>query len=130
MIKHEYALAFLAAIEEGVPVDKAIAGLKEVLADAHHEKMLESVLIEDKQAIEKADKEAIATISVAAQEDFAALKSEIDMALEKLGVTGEVQRKELVDPTLIGGFVASYNFKEFDASHKKSLKLLYESIIK
>lgn len=130
MIKHEYALAFLAALEDGVPVEKAIAGLKEVLADTHHEKMLRDVLIEDTEALEKFDNDAFATITVASAEDFINLKSEIDSALEKLGFTNETLVREVVDPTLIGGFMAVFNHKEYDASHKKSLRRLFESITK
>ncbi len=129
-MKAQYAQAFLASLESGMAVDTAIAGLKKSLEKKNHTKLLGAVLLEVARVLEAAPQGNQAVVAVAAAGDIAALKASIAAALEELGVTKETEVKEVVDETLIGGFVATYNHKEHDASYKKSLKSLYESIVK
>lgn len=129
-MKAQYAQAFLASLESGMAVDTAIAGLKKSLEKKNHTKLLGAVLLEAARVLEAAPQGNQAVVAVATAGDIAALKASIAAALEELGVTKETEVKEVVDETLIGGFVATYNHKEHDASYKKSLKSLYESIVK
>lgn len=129
-MKAHYAQAFLASLENGMAVDTALAGLKLSLEKKNHTKLLGSVLLEVVRVLEAAPQSNQAVVVVAAAGDITALKTRIAEALEALGVTKETDVQEVVDETLIGGFVATYNHKEHDASYKKSLKSLYESIVK
>ncbi len=129
-MKAQYAQAFLASLENGMAVDTALAGLKQSLEKKNHTKLLGSVLLEVVRVLEAVPQSNQAVVAVATAGDMAALKARIAQALEALGVTKETAIREVVDETLIGGFVATYNHKEHDASYKKSLKSLYESIVK
>ena len=129
-MKSQYAQAFLASIEEGVPVETALTGLVAALQKKQHNKLLGSVLLEILRVLESKKSSTEAVVAVAHAADATTLKTAIENALTSLGVSKDTPVKEVVDETLIGGFVATYNHKEHDASYKKSLKSLYESIVK
>jgi F0F1-type ATP synthase delta subunit len=59
-----------------------------------------------------------------------ALAAQIKAVLTELGLKENTEIKEVVDETIIGGFVATFDYKEHDRSYKKALKSLYESITK
>lgn len=128
-MKQQYAQAFLASIKDGMTIDQAIAGLVRALEKKQHSKLLGSILSEALRVLE-ADKGSQAVIAIATAGDAVVLKEKIHAALKQLGMSDTTQVKEVVDETLIGGFVATFNHKEHDASYKKSLKSLYESIVK
>lgn len=71
-----------------------------------------------------------AVVAVATQADAKTLKSQIEAVLKELDASDKTPITEVVDETLVGGFVATYDYKEHDASYKKSLVTLYESIVK
>ena len=95
-----------------------------------HNKLLGSVLLEILRVLESKKSSTEAVVAVAHAADATTLKTAIENALTSLGVAKDTPVKEVVDETLIGGFVATYNHKEHDASYNKSLKSLYESIVK
>jgi F0F1-type ATP synthase delta subunit len=129
-MKTEYAHALVAAINEGVSIDTALTGLKRALDRKHHSKLYAPVLLEVVRTLEANGGGTNAIVTVAKASDAAALKSAITAALAQLGTAKDTQVMEVVDETLIGGFVATYDYKEFDQSYKKALKSLYESIVK
>ncbi|MEY2665110.1 MAG: synthase delta subunit [Candidatus Parcubacteria bacterium] len=129
-MKSQYAIAFLKSLETGMAVDAALVGLKATLAKKQHTKLLGGVLLEVLRVLEAQKGTKQAVVAVAKISDMKSLKTAIEAALSELGVAKETPVKEVVDETLIGGFVATFNYKEHDASYKKSLKSLYESIIK
>ena len=69
-----------------------------------------------------------AIVKTATKADTAALKSQIDTALNGLGVKMNTPVQNVVDETLVGGFVATFDYKEYNQSYKKALKSLFESI--
>jgi F0F1-type ATP synthase delta subunit len=62
--------------------------------------------------------------------DASTFAAQIKTVLAELGVKETTQVKEVVDETLIGGFIATFDYQEHDQSYKKALKSLYESITK
>lgn len=129
-MKTEYAQALLATLEDGMSVDTALSGLKVALQKKHHEKLFAPVLLEVLRVLEAEKGTKTAEIRVAKTADLSALKSQIETTLQSLGVSSDTQVKEVVDETIVGGFVATYNYTEQDQSYKKALKSLYESITK
>ena len=129
-MQHQYAQAFLASLESGMSIDTALSGLRAALAKKQHEKLLGPVLLEVLRVLEAGKGSREAVVSIATDGDRAALKAQISAALSALGASSTTPVTEVVDETLIGGFVATYNFTEHDASYKKVLTNLYESIVK
>jgi F-type H+-transporting ATPase subunit delta len=129
-MKTDYTQALLKTLQDGMLIDTALSGLKDALKKKHHEKLFAPVLLEVLRVLEAEKGTKTAEVRVAKTSDSLALKSQIEAVLQKLGVSKDTPVKEIVDETLIGGFVVTYNHKEHDASYKKSLKSLYESIVK
>ena len=127
-MKTEYAQALLEILSDGTPVDTALAGLRAALEKKHHTKLYAPVLLEVLRTLETEHGVTQAVVAIASTHDATQLKSKIEAALSELGVSKETPVKEVVDETLIGGFVATFNYKERDHSYKKALTSLYESI--
>jgi F0F1-type ATP synthase delta subunit len=129
-MKQEYTKALLATLETEISVSSAISGLRTAMEKKHHLKLFGPVLLEVLRVLESKSSDKSVKISVAHASDIKKLKSEIADAIKTLGVPKDARTRETIDDTLIGGFVATYDHKEYDASYKKSLKSLYESIVK
>lgn len=129
-MKNNYVQALLASLDEGMQIDTALSGLAATLKKNQHEKLLPSVLLEVLRVLEANKGELVAEVRVAKASDLQTLKSRIEATLQNLGVTRDTTVNEIVDETIVGGYVATYNFQEEDRSHKKVLKSLYESITK
>lgn len=127
-MKALYVQAFLEMLQEGTPVDAALTGLHGALERKNHTKLFAPVLLEVQRVLEarKGVKEVVVT--TATSDTAKALSGEIDAALLELGVTKDIAVKTKVDETLIGGFIASFDYKERDQSYKKVLTNLYKSI--
>lgn len=129
-MKSAYVQALLEVLQAGMPVDTALTGLKSTLKRKNHSKLYAPVLLEVVRVLE-ADKDGTtAVVAVASLAQAKELKAQISEALSALGVDKTVVVKETVDETLVGGFVATFDYKEHDQSYKKSLKNLFESITK
>jgi F-type H+-transporting ATPase subunit delta len=129
-MKSQYAQAFIASIVDGMPVDTALAGLARALESKKHTKLLAPVLLEVLRTLEAQKGTMHAVVTVSSLGDKTKLKTQIEAVLADMGVTKDTPVKETVDETLVGGFVATFDHKEYDQSYKKSLKSLYESITK
>jgi F-type H+-transporting ATPase subunit delta len=129
-MKSDYSQAFLKSLEAGMSVDAAILGLKSAMKKKQQTKLFGAVLLEVLRTVETEKGSKQAVVSVSKTTDIKLLKVTIAAALKELGVEKSTTVKEVVDETLVGGFVATYDYKEHDASYKKSLTKLYESIIK
>ena len=129
-MKSAYVQAFLEVLQAGMSVDTALSGLARTLERKNHAKLYAPVLLEVVRVLE-ADKDGnSATVSVASSAQAKEHKTHIIAALTALGVDKNTVVKETVDETLVGGFVATFDYKEHDQSYKKALKSLFESIIK
>jgi len=129
-MKSQYAQALIAVLNDGMPVDAALAGLRGTLAKKQHDKLFAPILLEVLRTLEAKKGAAHATVLVASDADKTALATAIKEVLKELGATDKTEVQTTVDETLIGGFVAQFNFKEHNRSYKHALKSLYESIIK
>jgi F0F1-type ATP synthase delta subunit len=129
-MKHYYAQAVLASLKDGIPVEVVLSGLTNVLHKKRHGKLLVPVLHEVIRVLETRSGTDVAEVRVARSSDIALLTSNIKLALTNLGTTQTTSVREVIDETLIGGFVTSYNYREQDMSYKRLLKSLYESITK
>ena len=129
-MKTEYAQALITVINEGTSVNDALTGLKQALDRKHHSKLYAPVLLEVIRTLESSAGATTAIVTIAKTSDAHTLQVAILKALEQLGTLKDTQITGVVDETLIGGFVATYNYKEYDHSYKNALKSLYESIIK
>lgn len=127
-MKKAYAQAFLEIVAAGTALDVAIAGLKQVLISKKHTKLFTSILREVIHILETTESKNTAVVALASSTKSEELINEIKNALVKLGIKEDTQIIEVVDETLIGGFVATYNHQEYNRSYKRVLKSLYESI--
>lgn len=128
-MKSEYAQAFLESLNTGMSIDTAITGLEAALKRKKHEKLFAAILLEALRILEAKGTEH-AIVRIASATTATTHKTEIEAVLQKLGVTAETSVEEVIDETLIGGFVTTFNHKEIDHSYKKALRSLYESITK
>ncbi len=129
-MKTQYAQAFLEVVKDGMPVETALTGLRATLEKKSHSKLFAPVLLEVVRVLEAEKFAGQVVVKTAKAGDAAALKAQIGAALLELGVAKGVPVKSIIDETLVGGFVATFDYKEHDQSYKKALKSLYESIIK
>jgi F0F1-type ATP synthase delta subunit len=129
-MKTEYAHAFLEVLKDGMPVETALPGLKSALAKKQHSKLFGPVLLEVLRVLEAHKGVKQAVVSVTKESDMQVLKEKIEAILVDLGVAKDTPIKTTIDKTLVGGFVATFDYKEYDQSYKKALTSLYESIIK
>lgn len=124
----DYANALLAHLASGTSFDAAMDGLVSVLERKHHTKLLPAILRLVLRTLEAEKGVLKATVRTAHASVSATDKAKIAEALTALGVTAETPTEEIVDETLIGGFIATYAHHEQDHSYKRALTNLYESI--
>lgn len=129
-MKAQYTQALLDVLHDGMPVDTALAGLKNALKKKNHSKLLAPVLLEVVRILEAGKDGNQAVVTYANTAEALVRKAEITETLKALGADETTQIKEVVDETLIGGYVATFNHLEHDQSYRKTLKSLFESITK
>lgn len=127
-MQHDYAQALISHLENGVSADEALAGLVAVLTRRHHQKLLPLILRVALRTLEADTAKRSAVVRVASPKVTKENEATIKAALSALGVTAATPVDEVIDETLIGGFIARYNFTEQDHSYKRVLTNLYESI--
>ena len=127
-MKTQYSQAFLEVVKDGMAVETALAGLRSTLIKKNHTKLLAPVLLEVVRVLEAEKFANQVVVKTATPADQKALKSQIEVVLKDLGVSKDILVHPTVDETLVGGFVATFDYKEHDQSYKKSLTNLYKSI--
>jgi len=127
-MKKDYVLAFLALIEDEVSIETALSGLQIVLKKRRHQKLLLPILRQVLLILVTKKGADEAQVVMADKNTDSRLLAEVKSALLKLGIHEDTTIKEKFDKTLIGGFVATYNYREYDYSYKRILKSLHESI--
>lgn len=125
-MKKHYISAIISLLNEGHDLDVVLSNLATILEQKGHMRLhkaiLEGLLTElARQAQIKAPK-----VTVSREKDMLRFQEHIKEALTALGTTeGPVMS---IDPTLVGGFIASYNNNRINASYKEKLVALYRSI--
>ncbi len=126
-MQHAYTEAFLELLASGTSVEAALSGLQRTLAAKHHNKLYGAILAEVLRLLTAEKGVQIAVVKKAPEINPADVAA-IAAVLSNLGVAADTEVREEVDETLVGGFVATYNYREHDQSYKRVLKSLYESI--
>ncbi len=126
MLQHDYTTAVFSLLEEGKDCDALLTSLKEQLKRKGHQKLLPAILKGLVREIEHRDHAQIPDVRVARADDAVTHKARITDLLKQL--TDVTEYTVTVDDTLIGGVVVEHNNTIIDASHKKQLLSLYQSL--
>lgn len=129
-MKTSYSQAFLEVVKSGMPVETALSGLRAALIKKNHSKLLAPVLFEVLRVLEAEKSTNQVVVKTARPADKVTFKADIQAAFLKLGVAKDTPVQTLVDETLVGGFVATFDYKEHDQSYKKALTNLFTAITK
>ena len=113
--------------QEGVDVERVLTGLKDILIAKGHTSLHTQILVSVLHTLRESTTSTAAHITVAKQHDAQLLHKEIEASLAKIGGTQKAATIT-TDATLIGGYIATYNSRCIDASHKSKLVKLYRNI--
>jgi len=126
MVKH-YVNAVVSLLQGGGELDAVLKNLNELLVKKGHQKLHKAILEGVCERLEVDEALNVPTVSLANAKEEDNLELQIKQALAELGYTNKNWRVQL-DPTLIGGFVATYKGKRVNASYKGKLLSLYRNI--
>lgn len=121
-----YVHAVMELLEGGSNIETVLGNLRIVMEKRGHAKVLPTVLRAVVRALEQGGAESVATITVAREADATALTADIKAALTALGADGA--HTTIVDDTIIGGLIATYNHRQIDQSYRTKLLNLYQAI--
>ncbi len=113
-------------LNTGSDIETVLGNLRTVMAARGHVKALPAVLRGVVRALEQSSVTDVPVVTVARAADVAALAADIKTALATLGTAGE--HATIVDDTIIGGIIATYNHRQIDQSYRTKLTTLYQSI--
>jgi F0F1-type ATP synthase delta subunit len=111
---------------QGLSADAAVSKLMKVLKGKGHVKLLPRIVAEFEKILDMGRNEDTITMTCAKEQDFKKYGEELK---EHLGTTGSDFTKEVVDDTIIGGFILQKGEIIIDGSYKKKLLLLYQNAI-
>ena len=122
-MQRAYVTAFIEVLKP-TDVETALAGLRTVLSERGHERLLAPVLRAVVRELEATRPTTIVTI--AKQADEARQEERLKNLLSELGATEHPTI--VVDDTLIGGMIVEHNHVRVDESYKRALVTLYRSL--
>lgn len=123
---HDYTIALIEILKEGKDTPNLLQDLMRVLKSRGHERLYPKILKDLEQTLTRHEKQRGVTITLASETAEGALRDELKKAAQSLGSDTYTT---VIDPAIIGGFVAEGGEKRIDASYKKSLLALYRSLI-
>ena len=112
--------------DQKTSADVAVSKLIKLLKYKGHIKLLPSIAEEFEKIIDVSRDESTMSITCAKEEDFKIHRGELQ---EHLGHSGSEYTKEVIDETIIGGFILRKGETIIDGSYKKKLLLLYQNAI-
>ena len=121
----EYAQALLELSKEKSPKE-ATDNLIALLKEKGHSSLLPSILEEYLKASERERDSETIVLTIAKTKDASKFKAELQEHMEH---SDAAFTKEVVDETIIGGYILEKGEMVIDASYKKKLLLLYQSAI-
>jgi F0F1-type ATP synthase delta subunit len=124
-MKDTYVAAVHQALNDGTDPELVITGLKRVLTERGHERLLAPVL-RTVLTLNTTSRTRTTLIRVASNADLAANKAAIEAALADCQATDEPE--VIVDDTVVGGWQVEANGTRVDASYKTALTTLYRAI--
>ena len=128
-MKKHYIKAIVQLILQGRDVNAVLVDLDRVLTDNGHGSLKSSILKGVAVELESRSKTDASSVIVASESAAVSQKDAIERTLEKLGGSFK-DAVVTVDPTIIGGYIASHNATQINNSHKEKLVSLYRSITK
>ena len=121
-----YAEATHKALVGGMPIDRVLVRLRDVVRAHGHEPLYGQILLDLLRLLEKETRTRTATVTVAQGGAEKLWKDAIDAYISAEHIDA---RMVTVDPTIIGGYKISVGGKEVDATYKKSLLKIYQSLV-
>ena len=119
-----YAHALYDLEREGnLDADTAVSKLVQILKAKGHIRLLPSILSEYKETLEISRDKKTVILTCARESDFEKYRIELK---EHLGHLNSDFTEEVVDDTIIGGYILQKEDSVIDASFKKKLLLLYQ----
>jgi len=124
MTAEAYAQALLSLTKEATNEEKEryVSRMFDVMKEKGHEALLPRVLIKLEAAQASHTEELVA---VARDTDFDYLKQDIQKACDTLGLK---EYKEIVDPSLIGGYEVRSANRQINASWRYALYKIYQKV--
>lgn len=126
-MKKHYIKAVIDLLLQGKDVSDVLKDLQKVLKAKGHFSIYPQILSGLVSELGRATESTSATVTVADEADVAKLKVSIEASLKEL--EGSLSDASVqIDPTLIGGYIASHKGKSINRSYKQKLVTLYRSI--
>ena len=125
-MKNHYIQAVLGLLREGKDVSDVFSGLTRALNAKGHTRLHASILRGVAKELESSRGQDGAVITVNSEEEIASVMRDIEAALATL--EAPQKHEVVVDDTIIGGIIATYNNKIIDQSYKTKLVSLYRNI--
>lgn len=122
-----YVTAVLELLESGSQVETVLGNLRTVMTNRGHLKALPAVLRDVERALMQSKDSTAAVVTLARASDTEALASDIKTALATLGADAK-DVTTVIDDTIIGGIIATYNHRQIDQSYRTKLTTLYQQI--
>jgi len=126
-MKQTYITAVLQTLATGTETDQVLSGLRTTLESRGHSQLYASILRGVLRVLTASGSD-VATVTVVSEADYEKQKATIVAALAQLGTNADP--KLIIDPTIIGGYVAEANATRLDTSYKAKLVTLYRSLTK
>ena len=111
---------------QGLSSEAAVSKLIKVLKAKGHIKLLPTIVTEFEKILTIGRDEDTLSITCARKEDFKKYQGALK---EHLGHSDAEYTEEVVDDTIIGGFILKKGETIIDGSYKKKLLLLYQNAI-
>ncbi len=121
---NDYVTATYEALKEREP-DAVLFELRSVLAARNHTSLYPQILRALLERMEQEAESARPVVTVATEADAHDPAVRADLAT--LGAAADP--RIVIDPTLIGGAVVSYQNRTIDTSYKAALKKIYQTLI-
>jgi F0F1-type ATP synthase delta subunit len=125
-MEQQYVQALIEVLRRCADADTVLAQLARVLKRKGHLSIHAAILKGAIAELERAEHSDAAMVAVASEKERERHAEAIASALATLGAGDDAVA--LIDPTLVGGFVATYGDSRIDRSYKKKLVELYRSI--
>lgn len=126
-MKQHYVDAVTELLQNGSDVSSVLKGLESALKAKGHTSLHAQILLAVQKKLEASSVQAVSQIVVAKESDATHFHKQIQASLEEIG--GKTDTSQVtIDTTLVGGYIASHQGKNIDASYKNKLVTLYRAI--
>ncbi len=121
-----YVQAVMELLGSGSSIETVLGNLRAVMEARGHAKALPAVLRDVVRILDEQSDAAVPTVTLARAIDDKALSADIKSVLAALGAKGA--HVVVIDDTIIGGLVATFNHRQIDQSYRTKLTSLYQNV--